>query len=407
MPLPTLGCTLDATGIRAPSYAEILASLQDSARSIFGADVYLEPDSQDGQLLGIFTQAIVDVNNQTIATYRSYSPTYAQGAGLASLVKINGLTVPAATRSTVVVTLAGVVGTTITNGAVQDVLGNVWSLPNEVVIGISGATTVTATAQQPGAIIAPIGTVTGVYTPTFGWQSVTNPAPSVPGTPVPSDAQIRRAQRDAVALPSQSIDAGILAAVRNVPGVAQAYLYENESNVTDANGLTPHSIAVVVQGGSAQAIVDAIGSRKTPGTTTIGSVTGTYRDDSVGLAGPIRYYPLNQVQLRIEIQLSPQIGYSSVSNALITNAVVAYVNSLGIGNDVYLSKLYAPANLSGEAATTTSGLNQQQLDAISATYVITSLAIGPVDGTAVPANFVIGFTSAAALTASNVSITIV
>ena len=407
MPLPTLGCTLDSTGIRAPSYADVLASLQESARSIFGVDIYLEPDSQDGQLLGIFAQAITDANNQTIATYRSFSPTYAQGAGLASLVKINGMTVRAATRSTVVVTVAGVVGTTITNGVVQDTLGNLWNLPSEVVIGTAGATTVTATAQQPGSIIVPAASVTGVYTPTFGWQSVTNATPSVPGTPVMTDAQIRVAQRDAVSLPSQSIDAGILAAVRNTPGVARAVLYENESNVTDTNGLTPHSIALVVQGGAVQDIVNAIGARKTPGTTTIGSVTGTYRDPVLGLAGPIRYFPLNLIQLRVEIQLSPLPGYSSVTNALITNAVVAYVNSLGIGNDVYLSKIYAPAGLSGEAATTTSGLNQQQLDAISETFVITSIAISEVGGTPVPANYVIGFSAAAALTSANISVTIV
>lgn len=405
--MATLGCTIDASGIRAPSYAENLASLQDSARAIFGPDLYLEPDSQDGQLLGIFVQAIKDSNDALIATYYGYSPTYAQGAGLAASVKINGITVPAATKSTVVVRLEGQVGAVISNGIVQDTSGNLWNLPATATIGLSGQVTVTATAQEAGSVTAAPGSVTGIYTPTFGWQSVTNPVAAAPGAPVMTDAQIRRAQRRAVALPSQSIDAGIRAAVRNVPGVAQETLYENDTNTTDANGLPPHSIAVVAQGGSVDAIVNAIGSRKTPGTSTVGSVSGVYTDPVVGITNVIRYYPLALVSIRIDIELSPRPGFMVTTTALITNAIVAYVNSLGIGTDVYLSKLYGPANLYGDAATSTSGIPQAILNDLSDTYTITSLEIGPQAGSTVPANFTIGFTEAATIAAIDISITVV
>ena len=43
---------IDATGIRAPGYGEVLQYFKDQYRAIYGADTYLEADSQDGQLLG-------------------------------------------------------------------------------------------------------------------------------------------------------------------------------------------------------------------------------------------------------------------------------------------------------------------------------------------------------------------
>lgn len=406
-PLPTLGCTLDATGISAPSYADVLASLTASAQSIFGADVYLEPDSQDGQLLAIFAKAIYDQNSACIATYNSFSPVYAQGAGLASLVKINGITVAAATNSTVLVTLAGTVGTVITNGVVQDTGGNLWNLPPSVTIPVSGAAMVTATAQATGAITAASGTVTTIYTPTYGWSSVTNSVAAAPGAPVLTDAQVRQLQMSAVALPSQAIGAGILAALENIPGVSMARVYENYTDVADANGLPPHSISPVVQGGDSQAIVNAIGLRKTPGTNTFGSASGVYVDSTTGFTTTINYSPLATVPLKLLVTVQALPGFSASTNALIQSSVAAYVSGLGVGASVYRSKLYGPLNLYGDAATVATGLTQAQLDVLSSTYVVTDVQIGPVGGAYSPADYVITPFQAAVLSSANVTVVVI
>jgi hypothetical protein len=62
-PLATLACTIDENGISAPSYADILASLQASFQSIYGSDIYIEADSQDGQWLATIAQIINDGNH--------------------------------------------------------------------------------------------------------------------------------------------------------------------------------------------------------------------------------------------------------------------------------------------------------------------------------------------------------
>ena len=68
---------VDAAGIRAPSYGEVLQYLQEQYRAIYGPDTYLEADSQDGQLLAVFASAINDANIAAINVcllYTSPSP---------------------------------------------------------------------------------------------------------------------------------------------------------------------------------------------------------------------------------------------------------------------------------------------------------------------------------------------
>lgn len=405
-PLATLGCTLTAAGITAPQYSDILASLKASAGIIFGTDIYLEADSQDGQLLAVFAKAIDDQNKAAIATYNSYSPTYAQGAALASLVKINGITVDAATKSTCPVVITGVAGTELTSCIIKDTAGNLWDLPGLVTIPPAGFITVTATAQQAGAIVSPIGTLTGIYTPVSGWQSVSNTVVGTPGFAKPTDAQTRQDQRDAVALPSQSIGGGILSAVRNVTGVGLAALYDNDTDTTDANGIPAHCIAVVVQGGAVQDIINAIGSRKTPGTNTQGDVTGFYTDPVAGMANQVNYWVLENLQAQVHINLTALAGFSETTNDLIAAALTQYTGTLGIGQTVYLSKLYGPANLYGDAATIATGLTQVQLDALSATYNITSITIGPYPGSLVAADLPITYIQLATLDPAQISFTV-
>src|SRR4051794_209612 len=110
--------TIDASGISAPTYAEILTSLQDSMRSIYGDDIYIEADSQDGQFLAILALAIKTANDASIDVYNSFRPGFAQGGGLSSVVKINGLKRLVPSNSSVVLTLIGQAGTIITNGFV-------------------------------------------------------------------------------------------------------------------------------------------------------------------------------------------------------------------------------------------------------------------------------------------------
>ena len=65
--------TIDATGIHAPTYNDILEELKENYRTIYGEDTYLEPDSQDGQFVAVLALAISDANAMAVATYNAFS----------------------------------------------------------------------------------------------------------------------------------------------------------------------------------------------------------------------------------------------------------------------------------------------------------------------------------------------
>ncbi|MDC9593496.1 baseplate J/gp47 family protein [Xenorhabdus sp. IM139775] len=344
--LDTLGLAakITASGVTAPDYPTVLERLRGYFRHIYGDDAYLEPDSKDGQMLAIYAMAIHDANNAFIDAYNAYSPSTATGAALSNNVAINGLSRHKTTKSTCDVEIIGQVGTVIKNGVVRDTQGYSWSLPDNVIIGTHGTITVTATCQTGGAITAASGDISEIGTPTRGWQSVRNHSVATQGRAVETDADLRIRQRKSVALPSRTVLDGVQGAISLIHGVSRLRGFENDTNQTDEYGIPPHSIAMIVDGGDASAIAQTIALKKGPGGGTFGD-TVIKVPDRYQIVHPIRFSRPVDVDVYVEIHLTPFEGYTTLVADRIKTAIVNYIDSIRIGDSVYLTKLYLPANL--------------------------------------------------------------
>lgn len=366
--ITTTAPTVNATGITAPSYADILAFLTSKYQSIFGSDVYLGPDSQDGQFLAVIASAINDVNAVAISIYNAFSPATAVGTGLSSVVKINGLQRQQGTYSTVDLTITGTPGTKIVNGVVSDGT-NQWDLPASVTLPSSGQITVTATSEVPGSLLAAKNTVTQIVTPVLGWKSVTNPSASAPGTDTESDAALRQRQAVSTALPSLSIIDGLTGAVKGISGVTRIAIVENATDSTDSNNIPAHSLAMVVEGGDAQAIGQMIELKKSPGVGTYGSTTVS----AVTINGPnidIHFSRPTPVPVTVQVNLTALSNYTDDIGNEIANAVATYINTLPIGQKCMLGRVYTYANLNGGPDSLTYELNSLTLNGASADVAI-------------------------------------
>lgn len=339
---------VDETGLKYPDYPTVLEALKNEFRRIYGPDVYLEPDSQDGQWVAVLALSMYETMLTAAAVYNSFSPHTAMGDALSRNVKINGIARRTASYSQADVVIVGQAGAVITNGMVEDVQGRKWQLPPTVTIPLSGEITVTARAVDLGAITAGANTINKIATPTLGWQSVTNPAAAVPGDPVESDAELRRRQALSTMIPSLSVLEGLIGAVASLPGVQRYRGYENDTGETDADGLPPHSLALVVQGGDAEAIARTIATKKTAGTRTYGT-TAVDIIDAYGITNAIRFFRPTMVTIEVEVSILARPGYLSTTADKIKQAVADYINGLTIGDDIYISKLYVPANLGNSA----------------------------------------------------------
>lgn len=343
---------IDSSGYHYADFPTFLEYVKSSYREIYGADVYLEPDSQDGQLIANQAKQMYDSAALGAAIYNSFSPSTAIGVALSSNVKINGIKRSIPTKSSVDLTIIGVAGTLIQNGVAEDTLNQKWILPASVLIPLTGTITVTALAEIEGAVSALPNTINKIYTPTRGWQSVDNEFSAVEGEPVESDAELRQRQTSSVALPSLTVFEGAKGAIANIPGVSRSEGYENDTGVTDANGLPPHSVSFVVDGGDALEIATVIANKKTPGTETYGDESQVVFD-RYGMPNTINFYRPTQVDIEVEVELTALQGYTVGYDTLIKQAIADLINNLKIGQSVLITKLYVPANLPGTTPGTT------------------------------------------------------
>jgi hypothetical protein len=74
---------IDSAGYHFVDFPTMLAAYQAAYQGVYGSDVYLGADSQDGQWVTIQAQASYDMAALGAATYNSFSPVTAQGVGLA------------------------------------------------------------------------------------------------------------------------------------------------------------------------------------------------------------------------------------------------------------------------------------------------------------------------------------
>lgn len=389
-PLPTLAAQVTADGISAPSYDDTFLSLQASYQAIYGTDVVLTPDTQDGQWLGILAQAFTDVNGAAIAVYNSFSPATARGNGLARMVKINGLSKQLGSNSTCPVLIGGTAGTTITNGRVEDTLGNFWTLPATVIIPPESSITVTATAEPTGVITAGIGTITKIATPTLGWLTVTNEVQASPGSAVEGDPALRQRQTISTSIAAVTPLDAIIGAVADLPGVSRIQGYENDTNVTDTNGLPGHSICLVVEGGSATDIAHTIALKLGPGPGTVGTISEVV-NDAYGVPRTIRFDTPTYVRVVVNVTLKALTGYTAQIGNDLVKAIVAYVSGLTIGENVYLTQVITAA-IQGSGG--------------MGTFNLTSLTMAAAPGTPSAADIPIAFDHVASLVVADVTLTL-
>lgn len=333
---------IDSAGYHFADFPAFLTYLTDAYTNIYGKDVYLGSDSQDDQWLGVVAQALYDTAALGGSIYNSFSPITSQGMGLSRVVKINGQKRQSSSHSTVELAIGGTAFITIVNGIAIDDLNQQWSLPSSVTIPMAGTITVTATAVDAGAIQAQPGTIQGIFTPTLGWQTVNNAAAATVGVNAESDASLRNRQSVSTSIPAQTVFDATIGAVSNVAGVQKVAPYENDTDITDSNGLPPHSISLVVEGGTDDDIAQTILDYKTPGTNTYGT-TSVPLTDPKGVPITINFFRPTLEGIAVRITLTPLASWVSSNESIIAQAIADYINGLPIGSTIVLTQLYAIA----------------------------------------------------------------
>lgn len=348
---------ISAEGFKRKRLDQLLAELNDEVKSIFGDNFNVSPESPDGQVNGTISESNANLWEIAEDSYNAFNPSAATGVTLSNLVQLNGITRLSATSSRVQLTITGTANTTIPVGSLVSTsdTGTQFSTEIEVTLDGAGNGVVFANAFQDGQpltgpVIALVGTVTEIDTPITGWSTVTNLADAQEGTNEETDVELRSRRERSVAKDAQAIIDAIFSAVRNIDGVTQTVVLENDTNSVDVNGLPPHSFEVIVVGGLDTVIGDTIWLKKPAGILSFGTTTVQILDSQT-LPHDISFTRPTEVDIYVDVQVTKFADYPANGDDLIKQAIVDYANGelvagrgFSLADDVIYTRLYTPIN---------------------------------------------------------------
>jgi uncharacterized phage protein gp47/JayE len=346
---------LTSTGFNRTKLDELLADLQEQMAGIFGSDINVEPDSLDGQTLGIFAESQDNLTQLAEEVYHSFNPQTALGVALSRLVQLNGIRRIAGRYSTCVLKVGGTNGTVVPVGSLvrNPTTNQVFRTITVGNIDATGFTLVNSEASEFGAITAPIGTITKIDSPIYGWQTVNNDVAAIVGQLEETDEQLRLRRSVSTETPSQSLLESLTGSLLNIPAVSQVVVLENYTNATDSNGTLAHGIHAIVQGGTDAEIGNILWLKKSLGCSVQGAVTVNVID-SVGVSHAMKFDRPTVKNIFVIVNVVQLAGWPTDGAQRIKDNLVAWsIINQKIGGDVIQSRLYDPINdVPGHSVTT-------------------------------------------------------
>lgn len=262
-------------GLITETQTELVTRYVSGFQTIYGSQINIGPETPDGEMIMLPIQTALDVLQLLTQINNSFNPDAAIGVSLAQRGAINGISPQAGTYTTVSIDLVlsqsvnlyGLDQTVQDVFTVSDASGIQYQL-SETELGVGpGTVSYIFVAATPGALTPAPNTIIVPVTIVLGVTSINNPsAPLSIGDNQESDAAFKVRRARSVALSSQGYYDGLIAALLNIPGVTYAYVEENSSGTTNADGVPGHSIWVIVAGsGAASSIAQAIYTKRNAG----------------------------------------------------------------------------------------------------------------------------------------------
>lgn len=295
-------------GFVAKTFDEIIEAITGRLGPSFGSGV---ATNEDEIVMQIVDPIAIEIEESWEGTRQVYdnvtNPAAAEGVSLDNIGAITSTPRSDGSFSTVVVQATGNEGAVIADKfqrSVQDT-GDIFATTQEHTLPAVGLQplefTMQAVVQGPIACLA--GNLNQGSLPS-GVTSIVNAVDAEVGTLAETDEEYRVGRKERI----KGAASATVIAIRNalidatrVPNLTSASVSENDTNKTNANGLPPHSIRAITQGGAAQDIWNVLGEEKGAGTFTVGDQVGTYTDPIDGQEFTVRYDIVSPVDIYVDV----------------------------------------------------------------------------------------------------------
>ena len=210
----------------------------------------------------------------------------------------------------------------------------------------TGVVDKTARCVVTGPVFAPARSIIVIDTPVGGLDSVINLLDVVSGANQQQDEDLRLTREaELAALGGSPADAlrGHLLRVGfgTVNPVTAATVFHNVTDVTDADGVLPHTVEALVSGGVDADIFAELWRRVAGGIRTQGTTTGSIVD-SQGRTQPVAFSRPEELEIYVDVTLEkdPET-YPADGDDQVKAAIVAYGIAQQTGKDVVASRISA------------------------------------------------------------------
>lgn len=387
---------LDATGFTVKTQTEIRDEINEDVKTAFGQSVGVSDDDILGRLIAIFAEREANLWELAEGINTSTDPDSATGAQQDSVCAITGTIREAAKNSTVNLTLTGTAATVVTTGSQASVTGTgekfttladatlvlltAWAATTAYVVddrrsnggnvylcivaGTSGAApgptsegasisdgTVTwrflgnglsavdvaAAAANTGATVGASGDIITIETPISGWDSVMNILDAVIGSAIEPDETLRARREEELAAPGTAPIDALRVDLLAVTGVTTVKLFVNNTDTVDADGVPPHAVEAMIQGGANQDIWDQLLASVAAGILTHGDVSGTAVDSEAN-DHTMKFSRPTEIDIHVDITLTFDVTlYPTDGDDQVEAAIVAI--NYATGKDVVSSQI--------------------------------------------------------------------
>lgn len=200
-------------------------------------------------------------------------------------------------------------------------------------------------SETNGDYDAPIGTVTNILTPVFGWTSVINEVGAEPGSTLETDEELRERFRVSKAVRASNTGEALYSQLLELEGVTFARVYENMTDSTDLNGLPEHSFMAIVRGGVNTDIGKVVWRNKPLGIASFGTESVVILDSQM-LERTVYFSRPTEVPIYVKVQVKkidntfPEDGVE-----MIRRSILEYLQgNITFGEDVIYTRMFTPIN---------------------------------------------------------------
>ncbi|MER5061114.1 baseplate J/gp47 family protein [Providencia stuartii] len=330
------------TGIVIDKLTDVHQRLTEGFKRIYGDDINLDADSPDGQMIGLFSQEIDNINQAIALIAQMLDPYKAIGSWLEQRAMYAGIVRRGADYSYLnEVVITGKQGVTVHKGSLlSDDNRTKWVTLADVTLGSNGSARVDLRSQELGAFSLPANRPLTMDTVTIGVDSITTTKAAKEGAFEETDGNLLLRFMRSHAINNHDDYQGLEGALLDLPDVKPAKVYENYTNQTDEKGIPPHTLNAVVIGGHDNDIGRTILSKKVGGCGVFGRISNT--QTYAGAPRTVYFDRAALVNVKVKLLLERVGGFHDIDTDAIKAALAA--TEFDIGESVYAMRLTCQVN---------------------------------------------------------------